>query len=113
MSCDLRPLPVPLLLRDRGEERKGAVMDNQRTTGPQAGHLFDRPLHFCPTCGSDELLPVTDRGAVHFLCDNCGRCWHVELGAVWRVNPETCAHCEHYARCSEVFAVDQRTRPEQ
>ena len=81
-------------------------MDSESKPDAEQWHLFDRPLRFCPTCGSHEFIPVTDNGAVHFLCDHCGRCWHVELGVVWRVDPATCSHCEHYTRCSEAFAAD-------
>jgi hypothetical protein len=81
-------------------------MENESKPDAEQWHLFDRPLRFCPTCGSDQLIPVTDNAAVHFLCDNCGRCWHVELGVVWRVDPAACSHCEHYARCSVAFAAD-------
>jgi hypothetical protein len=68
--------------------------------------LFERPLHRCPSCGSTHLIPVVDDGAVHFLCDECARCWYVELGLVRRVDPNTCARCEHFARCVKVYAAD-------
>ena len=69
-------------------------------------HLFERPLRRCPSCSSTHLVPVVEDGAVHFLCEECARCWHYELGSVWRVDPNTCAHCEHYERCSKVYAAD-------
>lgn len=80
---------------------------------PQARepHLFDRPLQQCPSCGSARLIPVLDNGAMHFLCDDCARCWHVELGAVSRVDPNTCARCEHYQRCIQAYAADHATVP--
>jgi transposase-like protein len=50
-------------------------------------HLFDRPLPCCPTCGSEQLEPVVEKATqdVHFMCRNCSRYWHVELGFVHRV----------------------------
>ena len=49
-------------------------------------HLFDRPLPYCPTCGSTKLGPATRNGSVDFVCSRCGTRWHVELGAYWRVD---------------------------
>jgi hypothetical protein len=74
-------------------------------------HLFERPLRQCPSCGSAHLRPVVDGGAVHFLCDDCKRCWHVELGSVWRVDPTTCTGCKHFAECSQVYAADHAATP--
>ena len=69
-------------------------------------HLFERPLQRCPSCGSTHMIPVVEDGAVHFLCDECARCWHYELGAIWRVDPNTCGNCEHFGRCAKVYAAD-------
>ncbi len=69
-------------------------------------HLFGAPLEACPSCGSTALEPVIDDAAVHFFCTDCARCWHVELGAVWRVDPHSCAGCDHYQKCVEVYAAD-------
>ena len=53
-------------------------------------HLFASPLTKCPACGSTHLGATNDAGSTHFVCEQCGRWWHVELGAVWRVDPQTC-----------------------
>jgi hypothetical protein len=55
-------------------------------------HPITRPLAYCPVCGSNRLDPVveTERQTVHFLCRDCSRCWHVELGFVHLMTPATC-----------------------
>ena len=73
-------------------------------------YLFERPLQRCPSCGSTHMIPVVEDGAVHFLCDECARCWHYELGAIWRSgHPNTCGHCEHFGRCAKVHAADHES----
>ena len=44
---------------------------------------------------------------VRFLCGNCDRCWHVELGYVQRVQPATCHGCPQREQCMQVYARDQ------
>jgi hypothetical protein len=44
--------------------------------------------------------------AVHFLCQECGRCWDVGLGAVSRVPPTTCLGCPARGRCVDMYALD-------
>lgn len=78
-------------------------------TGALEPHLFDRQLHACPECGSTRLVPVRDGADIHFFCEDCGRCWHVELGSVWRVDPAVCSGCEFLDRCAERFAQDHQT----
>jgi transposase-like protein len=75
---------------------------------PADESLITHPLQHCPRCGSDRLEPVVERSvqAVHFLCQECGRCWHVELGAVSRVPPPTCFGCPARGRCLEMYALD-------
>jgi len=70
--------------------------------------LIRRPLGHCPACGSARLVPVVEADVeeVHFFCDECGRCWHVELGYVHRVRPDTCHGCARRERCTRVFAGD-------
>jgi hypothetical protein len=72
-------------------------------------HRIKWPLSRCPTCGSERLEPVVERvvDEVHFLCRDCARCWHVELGYVHRVAPATCLGCPHRARCVPVYVADQ------
>jgi hypothetical protein len=73
------------------------------------GHVFDRQLAVCPACGSDQLEPVVERGSpdVHWLCDACSRCWHVELGYVHRITPPVCFGCSERERCEAVYWADQ------
>jgi hypothetical protein len=80
-------------------------MSNEHDIGSS---LITRPLQHCPQCGSDRLEPVVEQrvDAVHFLCQECGRCWNVELGAVSRVPPETCFGCPARGRCIEMYAID-------
>jgi hypothetical protein len=72
-----------------------------------AGLITD-PLPHCPRCGSDRLEPVVEARVqeVHFLCQECGRCWDVGLGAVRRVPPATCSGCPARGRCGDVYALD-------
>jgi hypothetical protein len=53
----------------------------------------------CEACGSSNLQTVVDREDVNLLCRGCGRCWHIELGFVTRVNPRTCVDCPERAPC--------------
>jgi hypothetical protein len=82
-------------------------MATREDTSPSA-HLFARPLRHCPGCGSERLEAVIDveGESVNFLCADCGRCWHVELGYVQRVDPASCGGCPHHPECAEVFAAD-------
>ena len=70
--------------------------------------LITHPLQHCPRCGSDRLEPVVEGGVdeVHFLCQECGRCWDVGLGTVQRVPPATCFGCPERGRCLDVYALD-------
>jgi len=79
---------------------------------PERDHPINRPLAHCPACGSDRLDPVVERErrTVHFLCRDCSRCWHVELGAVHRMTPGTCLGCPEQTRCTAAFDADQAAR---
>ena len=70
--------------------------------------LITHPLQHCPRCGSDRLEPVVEASVqeVHFLCQECGRCWDVALGTVTRVAPATCYGCPERGRCIVVYARD-------
>ncbi len=70
--------------------------------------VIARPLTHCPECGSVALEPVVEIETedVHFRCTDCGRCWHVELGFVHRINPHACGGCPERARCVAVYAAD-------
>jgi hypothetical protein len=69
---------------------------------------LQRPLARCPVCGSPNLAPVVESEVqeVHFLCGDCHRCWHVELGFVHRMNPHACTGCAHAEQCNAVYAAD-------
>jgi hypothetical protein len=74
---------------------------------------ISRPLSHCPSCGSAGLEPVVESlvQEVHFLCDECGRCWDVALGSVKRIAPASCLGCPERARCEQVYAADHRGDP--
>ena len=55
----------------------------------------------CPGCGPVELHPVFDGELTNFHCPLCNSCWHVELGFVARVSPETCPGCQYELQCRE------------
>ena len=59
------------------------------------------PIDACPECGAVELHPVFDGELMNFLCPLCMSCWHVELGFVHKVNPETCPGCQYELVCLE------------
>ena len=70
--------------------------------------VITRPLRHCPSCGSDRLQAVVEARVqdVHFLCQECGRCWNIALGYVSRVAPPTCFGCPERGRCEVVYALD-------
>jgi hypothetical protein len=53
----------------------------------------------CPTCGAEEFEAVAESDGTSFLCRSCWDCWHIELGRVHRVNPETCLGCPQRDEC--------------
>jgi len=55
----------------------------------------------CPNCGPVELHPVFDGELTNFYCPLCRGCWHVELGFVARVFPDTCPGCKYELQCRE------------
>jgi len=71
--------------------------------------LFRRPLDRCVACGSEHLDAVVenDTDDVHFLCRDCRRCWHVELGYVHRMAPHACHGCRYRDVCEPVYFADQ------
>jgi hypothetical protein len=68
-------------------------------------------LERCPGCGADRLVVVLDVDEANFLCEACGRCWHVELGYVSRVDPLTCSGCPHRDACLAHLARDRGVAP--
>ena len=71
----------------------------------RTGHP-NRPLARCPRCHGLALRAVNDGEQVNFLCLECARCWHVELGWVRRVSPHTCPGCAARERCSRIYDID-------
>lgn len=59
------------------------------------------PLDVCPACGGLELHPVYDGELMNFLCPLCLSCWHVELGFIHKVRPESCPGCQYQLTCAE------------
>jgi hypothetical protein len=72
-------------------------------------HPITRPFAHCPVCGSSRLDPVVEkrRQTVHFLCRDCSRCWHVELGFVHRMTPATCFGWPDRASCETAVETDR------
>ena len=56
-------------------------------------------------------LRLLDVDEPNFLCQACGRCWHVELGFVSRVDPLTCMGCPHRPECLARSEIDNGIRP--
>lgn len=54
----------------------------------------------CPGCAGEHLYTVFDGETTNFLCRSCNRCWHVGMGWVHRVDPETCPGCEWRSTCT-------------
>jgi hypothetical protein len=64
----------------------------------------------CPAC-TGRLRAVSDGEMTNFLCRQCGRCWHVELGHISRVDPTTCPGCPFLQSCMSRYANDPAWRP--
>lgn len=60
-----------------------------------------KPLDACPACGAIEFHPVYDGELINFFCPLCASCWHVELGFIHRIPPETCPGCQYELICRE------------
>jgi hypothetical protein len=75
------------------------------------GSVLGPPLERCPACGADRLVAVLDVDETNFLCQACGRCWHVEFGCVSRVDPLTCSGCRHRGECLARFADESNDHP--
>lgn len=75
---------------------------------PTTGDLTVDPRAFavCPSCGSRELLAVTDGFTRNFLCAKCAACWHVDQDALRRVRPSSCAGCSFRPACTAATARD-------
>jgi hypothetical protein len=64
----------------------------------------------CPACNGG-LIAVSDGDMTNFLCAECGRCWHVELGRASRVDPVSCPGCPHRSTCMTRSHTDPDWRP--
>jgi hypothetical protein len=64
----------------------------------------------CPACNGG-LTAVTDGEMTNFLCADCGRCWHVELGRASRIDPVTCPGCPHLSACLARWRDEPEWRP--
>lgn len=71
------------------------------TSGQQDTGTGWKPIDACPECGAVELHPVFDGELMNFLCPLCMSCWHVELGFVHKINPQTCPGCQYQLTCLE------------
>ena len=80
---------------------------NFSVTGWSGARRGAGPLETCPACGSDELVAVAAEDETNVLCKHCGRCWHVELARVSRVDPVTCPGCPHRTRCLQRLREDE------
>jgi hypothetical protein len=71
------------------------------TTQPMVPPEGVGPLEACPVCGSGDLVGVAAEDETKFLCEHCGRCWHVEFARVSRVDPVSCPSRLRRPRCLE------------
>ena len=63
-------------------------------------------LTACPACGSDALRSVSDGDLANMVCTGCMTCWHTELGALYRIPPETCPGCEIAEVCRAAHGLN-------
>jgi hypothetical protein len=77
-----------------------ATVEIVMTPEPVAAELLaGRPS--CPQCQGDWLSPVaTAEDETNFLCLQCRSCWHLDGGALVRVNTGVCPGCpdKHFCR---------------
>ena len=64
------------------------------------------PLATCPTCSGESLVTVSDGETSNSVCTSCGRCWHVALGHVNRVDTRTCPGCSYLSMCKARAAME-------
>jgi hypothetical protein len=62
----------------------------------------------CPTCGSENLAPVSDDYGVTFTCLSCQRCWNLELGLMLPVGQERCPTCAQGRACPTHHVAPQQ-----
>ena len=66
-----------------------------------------KPIDTCLDCGAVELRRVFDGELMNFLCTQCMSCWHVELGLIQRIDPQTCPGCDLHLICVEYQEHDR------
>ncbi len=74
---------------------------------PVPGPEAVTPVAACPSCGSRDLLAVTDGFTRHFLCSVCAACWHIEGAELRRVRPDRCAGCSFKRMCTAAAIRDE------
>ena len=60
----------------------------------------------CASCGSREMLPVSDGATRNYICNACAACWHLDATHLRRVRPETCPGCRFKPMCTAAAARD-------
>jgi nitroimidazol reductase NimA-like FMN-containing flavoprotein (pyridoxamine 5'-phosphate oxidase superfamily) len=58
----------------------------------------------CPSCGSRELLPVSDGATRNYICNSCAACWHIDGSSLRRVWPDQCPGCLFKPMCTAAAA---------
>src|SRR5262245_57689506 len=64
----------------------------------------------CPECAG-QLRAVSDGEMTNLWCGRCGRCWHLELGWMSRVDPVSCPGCAKFRKCLARWLDDPSWRP--
>ena len=60
----------------------------------------------CPSCGCQEMLPVSDGVHRNFVCNECAACWHLEGPVLRRVRPSACPGCLFKPMCTAAAVRD-------
>jgi putative membrane protein len=82
-----------------GHQRMSTAMNSAGSAAAVRASTARGPLAECPSCGSIRLVAVHNGDEANFLCEGCGRCWHVGLARVSRVDPLACNGCRHREIC--------------
>jgi len=96
-------------LEPRAAEAENVVDLRRLVADPQSFGSRWAPLAVCPTCGGEEMVTVSDGETSNTVCTSCGRCWHVSLGHVVRVDTRTCPGCSYRSMCRARAAMDAVT----
>lgn len=60
----------------------------------------------CPSCGTRELLPVSDGASRNYVCNTCAACWRIDGAELRRVRPQTCPGCLFKPMCTAAAVRD-------